>query len=166
MALTVATYLAMLTWTLPGILAEAGGLIPLELRLSGYTYFDAVAFLNELSPAGLALYRGPHAYLLAFFPALLALSMALPVNGLLHGRLIGFRLIGVLIPMFAAVNNYTENILMARMLSLGAERITPELVELTSRATVMKASFFSISAILTAALIIARWWDIRRGATE
>jgi hypothetical protein len=125
-----------------------------------------ISFLSAATPEGLAAYAGTHLYLDAVFPALLALSFALPINGLLRHRKVALRIIAILVPMAAGLYDYMENILVARMLAMGPTGITPEIVQYASRSTELKAVLNTVSFMLVSGLIIASWWDARRESSS
>ena len=45
-AATVANYLIMILWSLPKVSEMAGGGVPFDMRLGGYTFDDALDFLD------------------------------------------------------------------------------------------------------------------------
>ncbi len=55
-AATVLVYAAMVFWSLPGVMAGAGGLVPFDMRPGGYSAEAARAFLAALDPAATARY--------------------------------------------------------------------------------------------------------------
>lgn len=164
--MTATLWAVMWFSTFPQIIAGFGGYSPPDLRLSGYSFADMQIYLTAMTAEGLQAYSGLHLYLDAIFPALLALCFALPINGLLRHRPAALRIVAVLLPMAAALYDYLENILVARMVTLGADGITPKLVSLSSRATELKAQLVMVSAMLVALLIIVNWWELRRSTAE
>lgn len=75
----LAVMLGLLTYmnavTLPKISAAAEGLLPFDLRATGYSEAEAQAFLTALSPEGRALYQGTQHRLDTLYPPLLALVL-------------------------------------------------------------------------------------------
>ena len=161
-AVTALTYAAMAFWTMPAIAEATGGALPLDMHLGGYGMAEAEAFKEALTPDAVALLLGPQLYLNAVFPLLFALSLALPINGLLRGRPAALRIVGTLVPMLAAVHDYAENILLVRLVQLGMADLPMSLVEMASRATTLKAGFNMVAIVLVIALFLATLFDQRR----
>lgn len=74
--LTGAVYGALIWTGVTAVMPEAGGLLPFDLRATGYTEAEAAAFLAALSADGRAAYLGPVAMLDTLFPPLLGLLLA------------------------------------------------------------------------------------------
>ncbi len=132
----LAVYAAMVFWTLPRILDEAGGLMPFDLRFSGYGPDEARAFLAALSAEGRAVYLGPQRLLDALYPALLAVVLAGGVAALVRSRWLRVVLLVAVLGGMAA--DYLENARVAALLT--ADAVTDEAIAAASRATVAKSA--------------------------
>lgn len=157
-AITLAIYLTMLTWTLPGISADAGGLVPFDMRPMGYSPDEARSFLAALGDKGRALYLGPQAKLDLLYPLVLAIVLAGAVSALIADwRLRGILYIFILAGMLA---DYTENAFVALMLEY-TEPVPDRLASLASNATVVKSVMTGIAMVtVLGGLILAgikRW---------
>ncbi len=143
-AITMAIYLAMLFWTMPGISAQAGGLIPFDMRPSGYSFEEAREFLSALTEEGRTLYLGPQHVLDLFYPGLLMLTLILGYF-LLFSKpwAIGFSGVAV----FAAVFDWSENAKVAGLLKTGPAALTPEQVASASLLTVLKSGAVTLCMI-------------------
>jgi hypothetical protein len=86
-AAALALYLLIVLWSLPRIAAEAGGLVPFDMRPTGYDLDEARAFLTALTETGRALYLGTQHRLDLAYPALLAATFALGFMILFRGPL-------------------------------------------------------------------------------
>ena len=158
-AVTLAVYLTMLTWTLPGISADAAGLVPFDMRPMGYTPDEAREFLAALGDKGRDLYLGPQASLDLLYPLVLAIVLAGAVSVLIADwRLRGVLYIFILGGMLA---DYTENTFVALMLEY-TEPVPDRLASLASKATVTKSVLTGLAMIaILGGLILAasrRWF--------
>jgi hypothetical protein len=156
--ITLAIYGTMLIWTLPGISADAGGLVPFDMRPMGYSPDEARSFLSALGDKGRALYLGPQAQLDLVYPAVLAIVLAGAVSVLIADwRLRGVLYIFILGGMLA---DYTENTFVALMLEY-TEPVPDRLAGLASKATVVKSVLtgLAMTAVLVGLIIAGkkRW---------
>jgi hypothetical protein len=143
-AVTLGIYLTMLTWTLPGISADAAGLVPFDMRPMGYTPDEARSFLAALGDKGRALYLGPQAQLDLVYPLFLAVVLAGAVSVLIADwRLRGVLYIFILGGMLA---DYTENTFVALMLEY-TEPVPDRLASLACKATVVKSVLTGLAMI-------------------
>ena len=161
-AVAAFTYVAMVFWTMPAIVEATGGALSLDMHLGGYGMAEAEAFKEALTPDAVALLLGLQLYVDAVFPLLFALSLTPPINGILRGRPAALRIVGTLVPMLAAVHDYAENILLVRLVQLGMANLPLSLVEMASRATMLKARFNMVAIVLVIALFMATLFDQRR----
>lgn len=149
---TATIYLAMVVWSLPYIASEADGLLPFDLRPFGYSLADAQAFNNALSEEGRVFYLKTQLLLDLFFPPLLALSLVLVAfifwRGVARWAIIFLATVGV-------VSDWTENVLVAQILSSFGE----ELVRAASIWTVSKSISTTFVFGLIIALLGARIWQ-------
>ena len=153
---TFAVYAVMVGWTLPAISAAAGGLVPFDLRPSGYTFDAAKAFLAALSPDGKALYLGTQHRLDAAYPALLAATLYFAIAALAPPAWRRWRWLAALVAVPGALFDYLENAAVTVMLNAGADGLTPDMVTTADRWTVYKswASTFALSLVL---VLLANW---------
>ena len=112
-SITALIYGAMALWTLPAITAAADGMAPFDLRLFGYSYTEAHAFLSALSPEGRDIYLGPQQFLDRIFPGAMALTLCLIFNRLQAGP---GALFGAGLALMGAIADYFENMAIARLL--------------------------------------------------
>lgn len=84
-AATLAAWLSMNLWTVPGIEETAGGLRLLDMRFTGYSYEEAQEFVSALGDEGTALYPGAQYWLDMVFPPLLGAVIFLYFRWLLRG---------------------------------------------------------------------------------
>lgn len=157
-AAALAIYVTMVTWTLPGISADAQGLRPFDLRPLGYTPDEAREFLAVLGDKGRELYLGPQALLDLLYPLLLAIVLAGAVSALIADwRLRGVLFLFILVGMLA---DYTENSFVALMLEY-TEPVPDKLASYASRATEIKSILTGLAMVgVLYGLIVAalrRW---------
>ena len=157
-AAMLVVYGAMVLWTLPAISDGAGGLVPFDLRLTGYNVADARLFLSGLNDAGRALYQGPQRLLDTAYPALLGLVLSGAFIALVARRWLRWALILVVLAGMAA--DYTENYLVAQMLA-AQEPVADSLVAAASRATLVKSTLTGLAMTVVLVLLglagIAKW---------
>lgn len=152
-AAAVGVYAVMVTWTLPGIAAEAGGLMPFDMRPFGYSHEEALAFLSALTEEGHRLYTGPQKMLDAVYPALLAIVLAGAVKHLFpRGMLFSIMMACIAAGMAA---DYLENMRVAVML---AGETSPDAITAAARATVLKSSLTGIAMIVILGRLIRTFW--------
>jgi len=159
-AATLGVYLVMLVWTLPAITAAAGGLVPFDLRPTGYTADEARAFLAALTPEGAALYRNVQQRLDIAYPALLAATLVMAILLLSPAGLGRWRWLLAATALPGMVFDYLENASVAAMLDGGAAALTPELAAAASRWTVLKSAFSALA--FTVLLVLLALWLLRR----
>lgn len=166
--LTMALYLVMVSWSLPLISAEAGGLIPFDMRPGGYSFEEARAFLVALTPDGRSFYLNTQLRFDMAYPAMLAVVLA--VGGLAMTRQRA-RIVGIVIAVAAiggAGSDYFENWAITRMLHTQVVDLQPATVDLASTATLAKSGLTTLAMGLVFALIIIaavkRFQNRRRNA--
>ncbi len=136
-AAALAIHGTMALWTLPRIAQEAGGLLPFDLRPTGYTPEEARAFLSALSEEGRAVYSGPQRLLDSIYPALLAVVLAGAVKVLFRRGLL--RIVLMLAVLGGMLADYAENMRVAGLLAAGPEA-ADAMIAAASRATVAKSA--------------------------
>ena len=135
-------YAYLAAWLGPQIQAGAGGLLPFDLRWSGYDADEARQFLQALRPEAAALYRGPARLTDTLVPLLLACVLCMP----LHRQ----RPAWALPALCYAVLDLAENVAVDRLLVAGP-LVDDSAVALASALTQLK---FLAAAV---ALGIALW---------
>jgi len=139
----------------------AGGSVPFDMRPGGYSFDEALIFLESISDSGRNFYLNTQHVLDFFYPGLLAISLAIPLIHLMP-RYLGWPLATVAI--FAAVSDYLENGYVATMLELEPVFVTESMVSVASNWTLAKSVSTSIASI---ALLIAlgfkgvKWLKVR-----
>jgi hypothetical protein len=157
-AVTTAVYLVMILWSLPRVAAAAGGAAPFDLRLLGYGFDEAQAFLAALRPDGAAFYLGVQHRLDIAYPALLALTLFFAIRALAPRRGPIPPPLLALIALPGAVFDYLENAAVAAMLRLGASGVTPEIVARASLWTILKSAFTAIAMVVLVVLAAMALW--------
>jgi len=153
-AATLGIYLAMVTWSLPRIADEAGGLPPFDLRPTGYTFEEARAFLVALTPQGGEFYRTTQHALDLLFPGLLAATLYWAIVILLPARLGGWRFVLAVPVLLTAYFDWSENAAVDGLLTAGAQAITPEAVAAGSRLSIAKAASSTIAYLALIGLLV------------
>lgn len=153
---TFAIYLVMVLWSLPLISDAAGGLIPFDMRPSGYSFEEVKAFLSSLSKEGAYHYENTQLRLDTAYPGLLALVLAIGAMGLASGRLRWIGYVVVLGAVVGAVGDYAENHMIGRLLSAGAEAVTESDAALASQFTLVKSIATSVAMSLILVLLLVR----------
>lgn len=135
--------------TLPALETYAGGLVPFDLRVTGYTPDEARDLLAALAGDGTAYYRAVQLPVDFIFPVFFALGIGLPTwrfnrspddNRIMQT----LRSIFIAAPVFAATADLWENWQILQMLAEGPNAST-ELIRSASRATAMKFGFAIIA---------------------
>jgi membrane protease YdiL (CAAX protease family) len=155
-SLTLAIYATMLGWSLPIVASAAGGLVPFDMRPGGYSFADAQAFLNVLSPEGAAFYVDVQQKLDIAYPGLLALTLLFAIAALLPRRIGAWRWAAAMIALPVGVFDYLENHAVAQMIGAGATGLTPEVVAIASQWTVLKAGASTVAMSVVLALLLGR----------
>jgi hypothetical protein len=156
-AATVAVYSLMAAWSLPRIAADAGGLLPFDLRPLGYSLEEAKAFLAALSEEGRAFYRDVQHLLDLAYPALLAATLALATLLLAPASWGSVRWLLAALALPGMVFDYCENRAVAGMLDAGVDGLTKEMVGAASRWTLLKSVFTAVSMGIVLLLPVARF---------
>lgn len=154
--LTLAVYAAMLGWSLPAVSAAASGLAPFDMRPGGYSFADAVTFLNALSEEGAAFYRNVQQRLDIAYPGLLALTLGWSIFAAAPRNLGSWRWLAGLVALPVAVFDYLENHAVAAMIEAGASGITPELVAEAAQWTVLKSGATTVVMLVLLALLLGK----------
>ena len=154
LAVTLAVYLAMALWSLPIIAQDADGLRAFDMRPFGYTLPEARAFLSALGDTGLAQYTGAQKQLDAWYPALMATTLVLA-----YWRLFGRRaaMAFSVVAILGAVFDYQENIAVADLLGLGADRVDEEVVSIAALFTMLKSAAVTVAILALVAGLVLAW---------
>jgi hypothetical protein len=150
----------------------AGGLTPFDIRLRGYSYAEARAFLEALGAQGRAYYASPELILDTFYPPLYAVSRGLALWWLtMPGRVrkgplpLKARYALISVPILMASLDLLENGCIGVMLWTWPD-LSHGLVEVSSLAIQLKIMAGVLTEALMGVLAII-WlmrWGIRRGA--
>lgn len=157
-AISGVIYAAMMFWTMPALIAAADGLMPFDMRPGGYDVAEARAYLAALSDAGRAVYLGPQHTLDLIYPATLATALVLGLRLVLPRR---FAIPLAVIAILGAVLDYTENQLVARMLTEAAPR--DALIERANLATQGKSIAATIAGVALVLGGLRAGWRRLRG---
>lgn len=152
----------LITWGLPLLMAavyaylagylgtqlshEAGGLLPYDLRITGYDLRDARDYLRALTPEGFALYQGPVMVADYLFPALMGLCFLWwmrPFKGV-------FGMVCMMVAISYTALDWGENMLIQRMLAAGPDWVNPSDILGASAFTQGKFAVFVLAAVLAA----------------
>ncbi len=159
-AITMGIYATMLFWSLPIITNYSSGLLPFDLRPNGYDFNEAKALLLALSNEGIDFYQNIQLKLDTIYPALMAISLILAYRLLAPAKLGRWRALLYPFAIFAAIFDYFENYSINKMLTLGSDKITPELVLSANGFSTTKALFVTISLSILFVLIVL--WVLRK----
>lgn len=152
-ALTLAIYFAMVLWSLPVVSAAAGGLVPFDMRPSGYSFAEAFAFLAAITPEGSAFYQGMQHQLDLAYPTLLAAVLAIALWHLAKKLPVWVRYILIALPIIGSGADHFENAAVTSMLHVGAAGLTEELVATASRWTLIKSGMTSVAMLALLGLL-------------
>ncbi|MEO8242445.1 MAG: hypothetical protein ABI832_09025 [bacterium] len=146
---TLAAFGVLALWFEPQVQAAAGGLLPFDLRVTGYSLAEARAFLTALTPDGLALYQGPVRATDTLVPILCTLTVCLPVRYWHWGWTLPALTYGLL--------DLAENLAVSILLKTGPT-VEAGPVMIASTLTMAKFAAFAVAAL------IALWglWQARR----
>ncbi len=150
----LALYLAMVLWTLPAITSAAGGLVPFDLRLTGYSGDEARAFLDALGREdGWATYLGPQGLLDTFYPLMLAIVLGGAVWVLVQNRMLRNGLLVAIV--IGALADYRENTLVVGLL-LSDGPVSDAAVAAANLATLVKSAMTGLAMVVVCiALVLA-----------
>jgi mannose/fructose/N-acetylgalactosamine-specific phosphotransferase system component IID len=159
-ALTAGVYGAMALWSIPKIVADAGGLMPFDMRPAGYSAGEARAFIGALSEQGRQFYQQVQHGLDSAYPGLMAVTLVMAFRSMFQGVMrffwSGFAILG-------AVFDYLENAAVAIMLKTPVADITDAMVHTASRWTILKS--LTVTIALTGLIIgLVLVWRRKRKA--
>ena len=142
----LASYALLVLVLMPRLVAEAGGAMPFDLRVFGYSRADAHAYLQALSPAGARLYLGPVRLADTLFPILLSLTLCLP--------LYRWRAWWALPALAYGISDLAENWAVARLVRTGPA-VDSGSVVLASALTEAKFALVAVALMLAAAALVS-----------
>lgn len=146
----IVNYVAMVGLGMWKVVPATRGLKPFDLRYFGYSYDDALAYLNVLRFDTAELLLGPIRWLDTSFPALFTATL-IGWGWFIAGRAsVAMRAITVALPLAYLILDYLENHLVAQIIS--GLLPTAEQVELASSVTVAKFVFVAASLLWVFAL--------------
>ena len=135
-------------WFDPQLQRAAGGLLPFDLRWSGYDQAAARAFLAALTPEAREVYLGPVRINDTVLPILLTLTLCLPLGGWAWPWFLPALAYGLL--------DLGENMAVAQLLHIGPE-VAAGPVAVASALTMAKFAALAMALVLALAAIVARW---------
>ena len=148
-AATVTNYLMMIRWSLPLVSEMAGGGVPFDMRLGGYTFDEARVFLMVITDAGRDFYLNTQQLLDWFYPTLFAITVAIPLVHLVP-RYWGWVLAALAIA--AGALDHLENSAVAVMLRVEPNGLTEAMVSTASNLSLAKSILTTI--VLVALLVV------------
>ncbi len=148
-AATVTNYLMMILWSLPLVSEMAGGGVPFDMRLGGYTFDEARVFLMVITDAGRDFYLNTQQLLDWFYPTLFAITVAIPLVHLVP-RYGGWVLAALAIA--AGALDHLENSAVAVMLRAEPDALTEAMVSTASNLSLAKSILTTI--VLVALLVV------------
>lgn len=155
LVITLAIYATMLFWSLPYLTDAAGGLLPFDVRPTGYSPEEARSFLSALFISGSDardFYLGTQHWLDFFYPALSGILIAVTLFVFSNTWPKAWQIMLVQLPLIGAGFDYAENAAVAGMLRGLPELPSDEIVIAASQLTQAKSALVSIS--LTIMLIL------------
>lgn len=140
-------YGLIVLWSLPMVAAEAGGLVPFDMRPGGYSFDEAQAFLQALSPRGRALYHEPQHWLDAVYPPLLGLWLFLACRALWpEGQRWGLWVIAATCAV-VVLADWAENLLVLDLLLADPGALSAAQVARASTATLIKSGATTLAFV-------------------
>lgn len=151
--LTLAVY-AYLAGVLGGQLTDlAGGQLPFDLRVFGYSLGEARGYLRALPPEGFVLAEGQIFWADSLFSVLMGLTLLWwmrPFAGM-------FGMVCVLVAMTYVALDWGENAAIQAMLSAGPDWVSPIDVQRASAFTSAKFASLALGMMLSARQSWRRW---------
>ena len=144
-ALATANYLVMVLWSLPQITGMAGDQVPFDMRPTGYSYRDAIGFLNAINASGRDFYLNTQQLFDTFYPTLFAVSVAAPLIHLMP-RYLGWP--AAVLAIGAAAFDYLENSAVATMLKAEPTEISEVMVSTVSNFTLAKSVLTTVVLLI------------------
>jgi hypothetical protein len=158
-SVNMAVYLTILFYSIPQVVMAAPEMKLFDVSPSGYTAEYAISLLNAIGPEGRDLYLSLQLPLDFIYPGLFIFSYSFLFSWLLkknHG-LASKVFYALYIPILAGLFDYTENILVVRMLR-AYPTLNSTLVTIASSVTIIKSILTSIFFTLLILSIIQVVW--------
>jgi len=157
----------MMLFTFP-VINEQIGTQAFDLQTFGYSSDLAFQILSKLDASTIQLYLFPQLFLLdVIYPFLLATALSALLRrlyGLNKGKSTWFLSLISLLPFLAMACDYTENLLIAYMIT-HIESISEGVIATASLFTILKSFFTTISWVLVLVLglqwIISKLWNTK-----
>ena len=143
-AATATNYLTMVLWSLPMASEMAGGGVPFDMRLGGYTFNEAREFLTVITDTGRDFYLNTQQLLDLLYPTLFAITVAIPLVHLVP-RYWGWAL--AVVAIAAGVFDHLENSAVAAMLRAEPDALTEAMVSTASNWTLAKSILTTIASV-------------------
>lgn len=159
LGLTLTLYAVMALWAVPRLTEGAGGQLPFDLRIAGYSGDEARSYLAALTPSARAFYGDVVGRLDTLFPPLLALSLCLSYQALASRRV---SMILSALAILAAVLDLMENAAIASMLRADLATIRDDAIALASRLTQLKWGADLVTLAALVGLLGLRRLGVRR----
>lgn len=162
LGLALAIYLVMALWSMPYIVAEAGGLMPFDMRPTGYDTEQAVAFLGAISDAGRAFYLDTQHVLDLFYPGLMGAALFLAIVQLFAHKGAVMRYGLAVTALIGAGFDYLENARVAAMLRAVVADVEAAEIAAASQATMLKSGFDTVAMVAALVGVVLYWLRKRR----
>ena len=159
-ALTI--YLVMVVWSLPFIAAQAGGLVPFDMRPTGYSGDEARAFLGALSAEGKTFYLGTQHMLDRFYPGLMGVALAMAIVMLFARVPVWLRYGLAATAIIGAGFDYLENARVAGMLRAAIADVSDADIAAASQATLLKSGFDTVAMVAALVGLVMLWLRKRK----
>jgi len=163
-AIAVIDYAVMVFWSLPNIANQAGGLMPFDVRPTGYSFEEAKAFVSALSIKGNIFYLSMQHMLDTVFPIMQGVAVGWAIFMLAPKSWGGMRWLAIIPAVAGMVFDLLENRQVGVMLTTGAKDLTAEVVSLGSMFTIAKSVFVTIAMITMLGLLVRRYLEKRKAA--
>jgi len=157
-AIMAGVYATMALWSIPKIVADAGGLMAFDMRPTGYSFGEAQAFLAALSDEGHGFYLNVQHMLDSAYPGLMAVVLVMAFKHLFHGW---GRWVAIALAVAGGGFDYMENAAVAVMLRAG-DGLTEAMVATASLWTVLKSAAVTLALLALILGLVRAWWTRRK----
>jgi len=149
--ITIGYFAYISVFVLPAIKAEAAGLVPLDILLTGYSFDQAVYFFQANAASGGAEFSNFHAFDDVIFPALYGVTLSLGIWTLTRNWVKTVRIIICGLPLAAMVIDYLENARIIAMINSDPVNISAAMV---SAASILTETKFQIIGLTFLVMVI------------